>query len=178
MTRTLLTGADLVLPDRIAANHTLVIEDGRIVEMSSGLRTVASGEHRMDLSGHVIVPGFIDVHVHGVLGRDVQDGDGAIAAIARDMPRFGVTAFCPTTVACSPETLATVLAEVQRLRATPEPGAARSFLYLLIPWFDVAAEIQYAYSVCLPELPVGRNELFVPELRQPRDWAADRRWTC
>ena len=125
MTRTLLTGADLVLPDRIAANHTLVIEDGRIVEMSSGLRTVASGEHRMDLSGHVIVPGFIDVHVHGVLGRDVQDGDGAIAAIARDMPRFGVTAFCPTTVACSPETLATVLAEVQRLRATPEPGAAR-----------------------------------------------------
>lgn len=125
MTRTLLTGADLVLPDRVVANHTLVIEDGRIADITTGLRTVAAGERRIDLTGHVIVPGFIDVHVHGVLGRDVQDGAGSIAAIAADMPRFGVTAFCPTTVACSPETLATVLAEVQLLRAAPARGSAR-----------------------------------------------------
>ena len=125
MTRTLLTGADLVLPDRVAANHTLVIEDGRIAEISSGLRTVSAGERRVDLTGHVIVPGFIDLHVHGTLGRDVQDGVGAIAAIAADLPRFGVVAFCPTTVACSPTELQTVLAEVRALRLAPVPGSAR-----------------------------------------------------
>ena len=125
MTRTLLTGADLVLPDRVATNHTLVIEDGRIAEISTGLRTVAAGEQRIDLTGHVIVPGFVDVHVHGVLGRDVQDGAGSIAAIAADLPRFGVVAFCPTTVACSPEDLAIVLAEVRALRAAPTRGSAR-----------------------------------------------------
>lgn len=125
MTRTLLTGADLVLPDRVAANHTLVIEDGRIADITTGLRTVAAGERRIDLTGHVIVPGFVDVHMHGLLGRDVQDGAGSIAAIAADLPRFGVVAFCPTTVACSPQDLATVLAEVRALRAAPVPGSAR-----------------------------------------------------
>jgi len=125
VTRTLLTGADLVLPDRIAANHTLVIEDGRIADITSGLRTVSPGEHRIDLTGLLIVPGFVDVHVHGVLGRDVQDGDGAIGAIAGDLPRFGVTAFCPTTVACSPQELSIVLNEVRALRASPARGSAR-----------------------------------------------------
>lgn len=125
MTRILLTGADLVLADRVAANHTLVIEDGRIVDITTGLRTVADGERRIDLTGHLIVPGFIDVHVHGVLGRDVQDGAGAIAAIAADLPRFGVTAFCPTTVACSPADLAIVLGQVRALREAPSPGSAR-----------------------------------------------------
>ena len=125
MTRTLLTGADLVLPDRVAVNHTLVIEDGRIADISAGVRTAAGRDQRIDLTGHVIVPGFVDVHVHGVLGRDVQDGAGSIAAIAADLPRFGVVAFCPTTVACSPQALSAVLAEVRTLRAAPVPGSAR-----------------------------------------------------
>ncbi len=125
MMRTLLAGADLVLPDRVAANHTLVIEHGRIAEVSASLRTVTFGERRVDLTGHIIVPGFIDVHVHGVAGRDVQDGDGAIAAIAGALPRYGVAAFCPTTVACSAQDLTAVLDEIRALRATPDVRASR-----------------------------------------------------
>ena len=54
--------------------------------------------------GHYIVPGFIDVHVHGVDGVDTLDGPAsAVAAIAARLPRYGVTAFCPTTVACAPD---------------------------------------------------------------------------
>jgi N-acetylglucosamine-6-phosphate deacetylase len=123
--RTLLAGADLVLPDRVAANHTLVIEHGKIAEVSGSLRTVTAGERRLDLSGHIIVPGFVDVHVHGVAGRDVQDGAGAIAAIASTLPRYGVTAFCPTTVACSAANLSVVLDEVRALRAAPPPQSSR-----------------------------------------------------
>lgn len=132
--RTLLAGADLVLPDRVAANHTLVIEHGRIAEVSGSLRTVTAGERRLDLSGHIILPGFIDVHVHGVAGRDVQDGAagrriedgaGAIAAIAATLPRYGVAAFCPTTVACSAEDLTAVLNEIRALRAALPPRSSR-----------------------------------------------------
>lgn len=173
MTRTLLTGADVVLPDRVATNHTLVIEDGRIADITSGLRTVAAGERRIDLTGHVIVPGFVDVHVHGVLGRDVQDGDGAIAAIAADLPRFGVTAFCPTTVACSPQELAIVLNEVRALRASPAPGSARVLPAHLESNF-ISPEFCGAQPVgCLRVPPSPGTFSLVPSTQDSGRWTRD-----
>ena len=123
--RTFLSGADVVLPDRVASGITLVLEGDRIVDLTSGPRELSSQETRVDLSGHLIVPGFIDVHVHGLLGVDVLDGPGAVAAVARTLPQFGVTAFCPTSVACSDDMLGVFLAAVGAARATAEPGAAR-----------------------------------------------------
>jgi len=123
--RTFLSGADVVLPDRVASGLTLVLEGDRIVDMTSGPRELSSHETRIDISGHLIVPGFVDVHVHGVLGVDVLDGLDAVRTVAGQLSRFGVTAFCPTSVACSPETLAAFLESVASARMTPEPGAAR-----------------------------------------------------
>ena len=123
--RVLLCGADVVLPDRVASNLTVVIEDGRIADLVAGPREVGSGETRHDLSGHFIVPGFIDVHVHGALGVDVMDDDAAVRTVARHLPQFGVTAFCPTSVACSPEALASFLAAVGAARMDRDPNAAR-----------------------------------------------------
>ena len=120
-----LSGADLVLPDRILSPGTLVIDGDRIADIRPG----GTGP----LRGHTIVPGLIDVHVHGVDGVDSLDlesaslasGDGPIRAIAASMPRYGVTAFCPTTVACAPDALSRVLGQVRRARESPAPGAAR-----------------------------------------------------
>jgi N-acetylglucosamine-6-phosphate deacetylase len=123
--RVLLCGADVVLPDRVASNLTVVIEDGRIADLVAGPREVGPGETRHDLRGHFVVPGFIDVHVHGVLGVDVMDDGAAVRTVARHLPQFGVTAFCPTSVACSPEALASFLAAVGEARMDREPDAAR-----------------------------------------------------
>jgi N-acetylglucosamine-6-phosphate deacetylase len=123
--RTFLTGADLVLPDRIVTGQTLVLDEGRIVDLVTGPRVASEGAVRLDRTGFIIVPGFIDVHVHGVAGRDVLDGAGAIAAIAERLPRWGVTAFCPTTIACPPHALDACLREVAGLRERPNPEAAR-----------------------------------------------------
>ena len=71
----------------------------------------------MDLRGHIVVPGFIDVHVHGLEGLDTLDGGDVIATIAQRLPKFGVTAFCPTTVACAPDALRAVLKSVAALRS-------------------------------------------------------------
>ena len=69
-----------------------------------------------------VVPGFIDVHVHGVDGHDTLDGDGAVAHIAASLPRYGVTAFCPTTVACPPRAIcAAFLQQVARHGSPPLP---------------------------------------------------------
>jgi N-acetylglucosamine-6-phosphate deacetylase len=124
-----LSGAAVVLPDRILSPGTLVIEGERIAEVRPD--AAPSGSHTdsfFPFRGHYIVPGFIDVHVHGVDGVDSldtrPDGD-AIATIAERLPRYGVTAFCPTTVACAPEPLRAVLDQVRRARAMPAGGAAR-----------------------------------------------------
>jgi N-acetylglucosamine-6-phosphate deacetylase len=123
MPRTFFSGADLVLPDRVVSGQTVVVEGERLVEYVSGPRAVGEDERRFDRPGHLIVPGFIDVHVHGVLGHDVLDGDGAVGRIAAALPRWGVTAFCPTTVACTPEALGAALAEVRKLRSGDRRGA-------------------------------------------------------
>lgn len=126
--RVLLCGADVVLPDRVASNLTVVIEGDRIVDLIDGPRAVGADEVRHDLTGHLVVPGFIDVHVHGVLGidvMDVMDDAAAVRAVARQLPQFGVTAFCPTSVASSPDTLAAFLAAVADARIQRDPMSAR-----------------------------------------------------
>lgn len=124
-----LSGADLVLPDRILSPGTLVVDNGRIAEIRSD--AIASG---FAFTGHYIVPGFVDVHVHGVEGIDTLDpvegvegveGVDAIRAIAERLPRYGVSAFCPTTVACAPGALRDVLAQVRRAREMPPARSAR-----------------------------------------------------
>ena len=119
-----LSGATLVLPDRLLSPGTLVIDAGRIAEIrpdapSSGTPSAFA------FHGHYIVPGFVDVHVHGVEGVDALDGGDTIGEIAERLPRYGVTAFCPTTVACAPDALRRVLDEIRRARAIPRPRAAR-----------------------------------------------------
>jgi N-acetylglucosamine-6-phosphate deacetylase len=120
-----LAGADLVLPDRIIERGTLVVRDGRIEAIESRAVDGPSGAVRVDCSGHVIVPGFIDVHVHGIEGIDALDGGDAVAQMARRLPKYGVTAFCPTSIACEPHTLANLLAAVTAARLLPAPRSAR-----------------------------------------------------
>ena len=120
----LLSGADLVLPDRVIGGD-LVIEDDRITDLLSTSRPAGFDGLQLDLSNHYIVPGFIDVHVHGVHGLDTLEGSSAIGEIAGHLPRYGVTAFCPTSIACSPDVLRRMLAAVRVARTTRVPGGAR-----------------------------------------------------
>ena len=124
-----LSGASLVLPDRILSPGTLLIDEGRIAEIRPDAPSGSHPGSHFAFHGHYIVPGFIDVHVHGVDGIDSldarPDGGDAVAAIAERLPRYGVTAFCPTTVACAPDALRRVLDQIRRARETPSARAAR-----------------------------------------------------
>lgn len=119
-----LSGATIVLPDRLLSPGTLVIDDTRIAEIRPDAPASHSQSH-FAFHGHYIVPGFVDVHVHGIEGVDTLDAGDPISAMAARLPRYGVTAFCPTTVACAPDALRRVLDQVRRARATPVARAAR-----------------------------------------------------
>jgi N-acetylglucosamine-6-phosphate deacetylase len=120
-----LAGGDLVLPDRILTSASLFVEGDRIAAIELRERVDASGATIVDARDHYVVPGFVDVHVHGVLGHDTLDNADAIRSIAASLPRYGVTAFCPTSVACAPAALGLMLAAVRDARVAPRPGSAR-----------------------------------------------------
>ena len=120
---TVLAGADLVLADRVLSGAALIIRDGRIEDVVPG--PAPRGRDTLDLRDHFILPGFIDVHVHGVGGVDVLEAPDAVARVAALLPKYGVTAFCPTSIACAPDQLAMLLAGVAAAQAAPGRGAAR-----------------------------------------------------
>jgi N-acetylglucosamine-6-phosphate deacetylase len=64
----LLRNCRLVLPDRVV-DAWVACEDGIIVEVGSGHRS--SG---IDLQGQLVLPGFVDMHVHGATGSQFADG--------------------------------------------------------------------------------------------------------
>ena len=119
-----IAGGELVLPDRIQSASSLVIESDRITAIESG-RPAPAGADVIDAAGYYVVPGFIDVHVHGVGGHDTLDGAGALARIAAALPEYGVTAFCPTAVACAPDVLRSFLDQVRLARIAGPPSSAR-----------------------------------------------------
>lgn len=155
-----------MLPDRLLAPGTIVIEGGRLVEVAAGSRPKASGVTHYDLTGHVVVPGFIDVHVHGVEGFDTLATDDAIEEMAQRLTRFGVTAFCPTTVACSPADLVRVLEGMRRAR-TQQASHARVLAAHLESNF-----INPAFKGAQPAECLRRPPRLGPDGRVPR---SDRR---
>jgi N-acetylglucosamine-6-phosphate deacetylase len=124
MAEIVLAGADLVLPDRILTAGTLVVDRGCIVEVRQGSSQGGPGPGAA-LHGHLIVPGFVDAHIHGLEGFDTLDPGDPVAQLSVRLPRYGVTAFSPTSVTAAPAVLSRFLRQVRQARSAPQPGAAR-----------------------------------------------------
>jgi N-acetylglucosamine-6-phosphate deacetylase len=119
-----LSNGDVILPDRVLSGGAVLIDGGRIAALEHS-RIEPAGASIVDATDCYVVPGFVDVHVHGIEGIDTLDGPGAVARIAARLTRYGVTAFCPTTVACPPGELRTFLAQVRQARADRAAASAR-----------------------------------------------------
>jgi N-acetylglucosamine-6-phosphate deacetylase len=73
----------------------------------------------------LILPGFIDVHVHGGGGRDTMEGGDAARAIARLHVRHGTTSLLATTMTAPMEEIRAALAALGPVCREREPQAAR-----------------------------------------------------
>lgn len=74
---------------------------------------------------NIILPGFIDLHVHGGGGDDLMDGDGAAERIARVHARHGTTSMLATTVTASEEDTRAAVADIGRAIQRRGKGCAR-----------------------------------------------------
>ncbi len=84
------------------------------IEASGDVACGAGGAaDTLDASGCYVIPGLIDVHFHGAMGRDFCDAsDEGISAIAAYEASRGVTSICPTTMTLPEERLAPIVASV------------------------------------------------------------------
>lgn len=73
-----------------------------------------------------VVPGFIDIHIHGAAGADVMDATlKALRAMAEALPAEGTTSFLATTMTAPSEQIEAALRNVARYMAEANrPGAA------------------------------------------------------
>ncbi len=73
----------------------------------------------------IVLPGFIDLHVHGGAGRDTMEGQGAAQAIARLHARHGTTSLLATTMTAPLEEIRSALHDLTEPCAHRPAGAAR-----------------------------------------------------
>lgn len=86
---------------------------------------LTGAEHSINLSGCLILPGLVDIHIHGCAGADTFDGTrDSIARMAAHLVQKGVTSFCPTTMTGSYEQIAAALFAVRDCMEHPPQGAA------------------------------------------------------
>ncbi|MFJ8437812.1 N-acetylglucosamine-6-phosphate deacetylase [Kitasatospora griseola] len=93
--RTALAGARLVLPDGVIEGGRLTVDGARITDLGAG--PAEAGD--LDLSGYTVVPGFVDLHVHGGGGASYASGiaEEALTA-ARTHLEHGTTTTMASTV--------------------------------------------------------------------------------
>ena len=102
------------------------IEDGKILRVGKDLSRKEE-DLAVDCAGsYTVVPGFVDVHIHGCAGADTCDATReALEAMAAFLLAHGVTSFCPTTMTTSRETIQAALLAAKDMMDHPMEGGAR-----------------------------------------------------
>jgi N-acetylglucosamine-6-phosphate deacetylase len=125
--RTTLRGR-AILPDGAVEAVRIEIDGGRIRSVDVGM--AADDRARDHGAGQrlapTIIPGMLDIHVHGAGGHGVMDGPEAIRQVARFLAGRGITAFLPTAVSAPLADLARFAQEVAAAREAQAAEGASS----------------------------------------------------
>lgn len=76
-----------------------------------------SSEDGLDLTGLVVMPGLIDMHIHGCGGADTGDATPeALETMSQTLVKNGVTSFCPASMTLSFEELTKIFANIDAMK--------------------------------------------------------------
>ena len=111
--RLILENARIVLPDREIETGSIVIDRGIISSISVGPSETKADA--LDLSGMTLLPGFIDVHIHGAVGIDTMDASAEqLGEVAMFLATQGVTSWLPTFVPATAEQFSRAAGEIAK----------------------------------------------------------------
>jgi N-acetylglucosamine-6-phosphate deacetylase len=117
----------IITPDTIIPQGVVLVEGKKILEVGTRFGVVfdESEFETLHFEQKALVPGFIDVHIHGARGRDIMEGTrDAIEVVSRHLALHGTTSYLATTVTASP--IETIQAVESLGKLVPEEtGGAR-----------------------------------------------------
>jgi len=106
----------LIFPNGVRDGLDVLVENGMITAIRA--QTHAMGEKIVDLEGNYLAPGFIDLHVHGAMGRDTMQASAkAFRAICDYHASGGTTSLLLTTATSPIKAIVKVLNEVRNAKS-------------------------------------------------------------
>lgn len=143
----------IVTPAGLVEGTLRIAADGRIAAIEG---TPVPHEQAREGKAPLLLPGFIDLHVHGGAGRDIMEGGDAALQVARKHAEHGTTALLATTMTAPVEDLRQSLVPIGELARSGAPGAARILgVHLEGPYINkgkLGAQPDFARPVALAEL--------------------------
>ncbi len=139
---TIIEGAKIFTPSEVIINGAVVVGDDGIIAYvgPKDLAPETAGE-RLDLGELTILPGLIDIHVHG--GNGVTFGN--LETIQEDLHtyskwvvQYGVTGFLTTVTGPTPESLTAIIRSLSAEFETGLPGAQGLGIHLEGPFMNIA----------------------------------------
>jgi N-acetylglucosamine-6-phosphate deacetylase len=111
----------VLTPHEEIADALIVVEGGKIAAVGSR-DTFRVPKSAREILAHdmTVVPGFVDIHIHGAGGHDVMSStEEALATVTRTVARHGTTSIVATTVTAPPDETRKSLEEISRYISSP-----------------------------------------------------------
>ncbi|WP_309122289.1 N-acetylglucosamine-6-phosphate deacetylase [Paenibacillus sp.] len=117
---------------------SVLVRDGRIVSVHAEADAVWTDvDEFVDGNGRLLIPGMIDVHIHGAEGFDMMDGTTkSVEVVSEACARTGCTSFLATSVSSTLEDLLTMIDSVAQTVGR-EPGARIVGMHIEGPYLNV-----------------------------------------
>ena len=129
----------VITPETVIPQGVVLVEGKKILEVGQRFDVSfdSSEFQTLHYEQQTLIPGFIDIHIHGSGGRDVMEGTPeAIEVISSFLARHGTTSYLATTVTASPITTIQAVENIGRLMKEETKGARILGLHLEGPFIS------------------------------------------
>lgn len=163
----------ILTPQGWLEGGSVIVEDGKIAEVSNNSFAI-EGAEIIDAKGCDIVPGGIEMHVHGGGGRDFMEGEEEAFRVAIDAHmQYGTTSIFPTLSSSTVPMIEKACETCTKLMA--EPNSPILGLHLEGPYFNpkqagaqipewIKAPVKEEYEYLLEKWPCLKRWDEAPEL--------------
>jgi N-acetylglucosamine-6-phosphate deacetylase len=138
--RFLIQNARLFTPNHAGLTGWLLIENGLIRALGFGNTPDFSEDasiQTLDAQGNNLLPGFVDLHVHGAMGHEVMDASPiGLEEMSRFYASHGVTSFLATTWTADRESIMKALELVEEMQGPMQGGATLLGVHLEGPYLN------------------------------------------